>query len=473
MKKVLSILLAIFCVMNLTVVSFAAEEVSHFDEETGTLYMMTENWFEDLGIEETDEALFAFCGKVKTVYFDEECGIADNFTYCLYFYNLEKIVVDEDSTEWFVYDNALYYNAVSDGEEVCGLVYYPAKCPDKDIVLHPDATQILLSTFYVYDVVIDTIFMNENEYNLYVVDEGQFQKIVNNSAGEGNFMNLKFTNIYVNDAQESIDAIGKSFNYSFETYNKRLEYECFTVYYLDCNAGNDEKCDEVLNRIGKITNEIECPEDTDDTAAMSEYYDTLYSRVSEYINTLDYVEYTEEAHALAGRPVEEYAYYKAEIDYCYNLYLFFNNRGNPVKPLSTLTSGTCGKGVEWAIDRENGVLSITGNGAIADNYSGFDVFKDIVATVGIGNGITAIGENVFTGFTALTETKFDGTQVQWDAVAVAEGNDDLLKNVTVNPDPIVEPEEEPTLGDKIVGFFNKISNFFIKVFDWFKNLLGI
>lgn len=476
MKKLSSILLAILCVMNLTVVSFAAEEVSHFDEETGTLYLLTENWFEDLGFEETDEAVFAFGGKVKTVYFDEKCNITENFDYCLFFYNLEKIVVDEDSTEWFVYDNALYCNYVDGDEECCALVYYPAKCLDKDIVLHPDATQILLSTFYVYDEVFDTIFMNENEYNLYVIGDGQFQKIMNDISGEGNFMNLKLTNIYVNDTQESIDAIEKSLKHTFETYNKRLEYECFTVYYLDCIAGNDEKYDEVLNGIGKITDEIEYPEDTDDTAAMSEYYDTLYSRVIEYINTLDYVEYTEEAHALAGRPAEEYAYDKAYIDYCYNLYLFFNNRGNPVKPLSTLTSGNCGEGAEWAIDRENGVLSITGNGAISDNYSGFDVFKGIITTVEIGNGITAIGENVFTGFTALTETKFDGTQSQWDAVAVAEGNDDLLKNVTVIPDPPVDPEqpkEEPTFWDKVVAFFNEVANFFIKIFDWFKNLLGI
>ncbi len=475
MKKLLSILLAILCVMNLTVVSFAAKEVSYFDEETGTLYLMTENWIEDLGIEETDEALLAFCGKVKTVYFDEKCNITDNFSICIYFNNLEKIVVDEDSTEWFVYDNALYYNAISGDEEVCGLAFYPAKCPDKDIVLHPDATQFILSAFYVYDPVL-YVRPNENEYNLYVVDEGQFQKIINDSAGEGNFLHLKFTNIYVNDTQESIDAIGENSQYSFETYNKRLEYECFTVYYFECNAGNDEKCDEILNRIGKIADEVEYPENTDDTAAMSEYYDTLYCRVSEYINTLDYVEYTEEAHALAGRPAEEYAYYKAEIDYCYNLYLFFKNRGNPIKPLSILTSGICGEGVEWAIDRENGVLSITGNGAISDNYSGFDAFKGIVTTVEIGNGITAIGENVFTGFTALTETKFDGTQAQWDAVAVAEGNDDLLKNVTVNPDPPVEPEqpeEEPTFWDKVVAFFNEVANFFIKIFDWFKNLLGI
>lgn len=464
MKKLLSILLAILCAMNLTVISFAAEEVSYFDEETGTLYLMTENWFEDLGIEETDEELFAFCEKVKTVYFDEKCNITDNFSICIYFNNLEKIIVDEDSTEWFVYDNALYYNAVNDGEKVCGLAFYPAKCPDKDIVLHPDATEFMVEAFNVYNPEFDEVFLNENEYNMYIIDEEQFRKIKGESTGIGNLMFIKFANIYVNDTQESIDEIIEEFECTLETYNKTIAVLAAGLCYFGLDDGEHEE------NIERIVKEIEVPEDTDDLVAINEYHNAVYSGVLDYISSIGYVEYTEEAHAqMVGIP-EKYAYYKASYDFYYDLFTFIRDRGNPVKPLSTLTSGTCGEGVEWAIDRENGVLSITGNGAISDNYSGFDVFKGIVTTVEIGSGITAIDENVFTGFTAITETKFDGTQTQWDAVAVAEGNDDLLKNVTVNPDPIVEPEEEPTLGDKIVGFFNKVADFFVRIYNWIINL---
>lgn len=470
MKKLLSILLAILCVMNLTVVSFAAEDVSYFDEETGTLYMMTENWIEDLKIEETDEALLAFCGKVKTVYFDEKCDIADNFAYCFYFCNLEKIVVDEDSTEWFVYDNALYCNFVDGEEECCALVCYPVKCPDKDIVLHPDATQFVTEGFNIYNPEFGEVFLNENEYNLYIVEEGQFEKIKGDFAGIGNMMYIKFANIYVNDTQESIDET-LIFEYlDLETLSKMVAFEYFTVYYSYCN---EEKFDEFTDKMDEIQSEIVAPEDTDDPVAMKEYYTTLYSNWLDYANTFDYEEYTEELHAQMGREPENYAYHKAFINLYYDLYVFCRDRGNPVKPLSTLTSGNCGEGAEWAIDRENGVLSITGNGAIADNYSGFDVFKGIVTTVEIGNGITAIGENVFTGFTALTETRFDGTQSQWNAVAVVEGNDDLLKNVTVNPDPPVEPEqpkEEPNSWDKVVDFFEKVGDFFVSIYEWFVNL---
>lgn len=467
LKKGLALFLALICAMNLAVVSFAQEEeVSYFDEETGTLYLMTENWFEDLGIEETDEALFAFCGKVKTVYFDEKCGIAEYFAYCLYFYNLEKILVDEDSTEFFVYDNALYCNYIDGDEERCALVCYPVKCPDKDIVLYPEATQFMIEGFNIYNPELDGVVLNENEYNLYIVEEGQFEKIKGDLAGIGNMMYIKFANIYVNDTQESIDETHIFKSLDLETFSKMVAFEYFTVYY---QYYNEERYDEFTDKMDEIQSEIVAPEDTDDPVAMKEYYTALYSGWLDYANTLDHVEYTEELHAQMGREPEGYAYYKALTNCYYDLYVFCRDRGNPIKPLSTLTSGTCGEGVEWAIDRESGVLSITGNGAIADNYSGFDVFKNIVTTVAIGNGITAIGENVFTGFTALTETKFDGTQAQWNTVAVADGNDDLLKNVTVNPDPPVEPAE-PTFGEKVAEFFEKVKDFFVGIYEWFANL---
>lgn len=76
MKKLLSVLLAILCVMNLTVVSFAAEEtlissgscgdnvVWQFDEKTGTLTISGEGAMKDY---ETSEApWYDYCLSIKT-----------------------------------------------------------------------------------------------------------------------------------------------------------------------------------------------------------------------------------------------------------------------------------------------------------------------------------------------------------------------------------------------------------------------
>ncbi|MBO5420564.1 MAG: hypothetical protein J6A67_01305 [Clostridia bacterium] len=468
LKKGLALFLALVCAMNLAVVSFAQEEkVSYLDEETGTLYLMNDNWFEDLKIGETEDEIYAFVDKVKVLHIDEGFDIDSNGTIWLSFSNLEKIIIDEDITKWFVYDNAVYYNYSGDEGEACIFVYYPPKCKDKDIVLHPDATQLSPEAFQLWDNIKGEMLPYTNEYNLYIVGDGQFDRIKNDRTVV-NFLYFKFTNVYVNDTRESIGEIMEPYGCTLDVLNKNLIYSSFNAYYY--YRYNSEKYSEHSDALSKIYEEVEQPQDPEDLVALNEYNDAIYSKFLEYIDKYEYTEFTEEEYALTGNQGENYAYMKMFVDYYYALYLYYNNRGNPVKPLSTLTSGTCGEGVEWAIDHESGVLSITGNGAIADNYSGFDVFKNIVTAVEIGNAITAIGENVFTGFTALTETKFDGTQAQWNTVAVADGNDDLLKNVTVNPDPPVEPEEEPTLGDKIVGFFNKIADFFVKIYNWIINL---
>ncbi len=481
MKKILSVLLAILCMMSLTTVSFAAEDVSYFDEETGTLYLMNENWDKDLEIGETEDEIYAFIEKVKVLYFDEGFDIDSNGTIWLSFSNLEKIIIDEDITEWFVYDNALYYNYSGDEGEACIFAYYPPKCKDKDIVLHPDATQVSADSFQIWDYIKGELLPYTNGYNLYIVGEGQFGRLKSDHTVIS-LLSIKFTNIYVNDTQESIDEIIKPYGYTLDVLNKNLTCSIFSAYYYYRYAS--EKYSEYSDALSKIYEEVEQPQDQEDLTAVNEYNDAIFSKRLEYIDKYEYTEFTEEEYALTGNQGADYAYMKMMVDYYYDLYLYYNNRGNPVKPLSTLTSGTCGDGAEWAIDRENGVLSITGNGAIADNYSGFDVFKGIVTTVEIGNGITAIGENVFTGFTALTETKFDGTQAQWDAVTVADGNEDLTKNVTVipetpdtpdTPDTPVTPDTpdepaEPTFGEKVAEFFEKVKDFFVGIYEWFVNL---
>lgn len=490
--------------MSLTTVSFAAEEVSYFDEETGTLYLMNENWYEDLGIVETEEALFDFCEKVKIVYFGEEC---DTVGYCFYFYNLEEVVVDDAHANLYVYDKALYTKA----DNV--MIYYPLASDDTDIVLSPDATYIGDSCFVDY---FEQTYVNkiygfyyhpiDKEYSLYINSVEQLQTIMNNNQrSDGTLDRLyyaKFNNIYVNGEKSKIDAVTQEVHpFDQDTWFTSATYTAFWAYmtldyFGDINANDYFKMIDAETIMKDYLEDENFDIDEDTT----EFYRVYFERVVEIWRNCEHNEVTRERFnsvlATAGDETKSvfiehfgdldtaYDVTHKVLESMYNHFLYLYNRGNPIKPLSTLTSGTCGEGAEWAIDRENGVLSITGNGAISDNYSGFDVFKDIVTTVEIGNGITAIGENVFTGFTALTETKFDGTQAQWDAVTVADGNEDLTKNVTVIPEtpdtpdvpdtPVTPdtPDEpaEPTFGEKVVAFFEKVGNFFVSIYEWFINL---
>ena len=512
MKKLLSILLAILCVMNLTVVSFAAEEVSYFDEETGTLILESQEQFEQMF---NDEELIIWYGNeipkwfvenhknIRKVYVGKDflAGEGENyelfyvFAYCP---NIEEVIIDEEHPYYSVYDKAVYT------KDKKMMLYYPIQNDDVDIVLHENTEYIywmcLLDTYEMFLFSSGYYPATDKEYNLYITRQGQLQEMIDYAVGwDMNAESLyyaRYANIYVNETQETLDSLVTSeetdYPYTIDTLYNSAIVSAYTVYfslreYLDEDLFPEEY-DKYVATFEKAQDSIVYPEE-ETFENLCEFYEQLYALTLEGCQRIEIKDFSREEfdYVLAN---DEYSSYETYVemfndeDKAYEFSKevlnksmehahYLTDRGNPMKPLSTLTSGTCGEGAEWAIDRENGVLSITGNGAISDNYSGFDVFKGIVTTVEIGNGITAIGENVFTGFTAITETKFDGTQSQWDAVAMAEGNDDLLKNVTVNPDPPVEPEqpkEEPTSWDKVVAFFEKVGDFFVSIYEWFVNL---
>ncbi|MBQ8228980.1 MAG: leucine-rich repeat protein [Clostridia bacterium] len=64
-------------------------------------------------------------------------------------------------------------------------------------------------------------------------------------------------------------------------------------------------------------------------------------------------------------------------------------------------SGTCGEGVNWSYDKMSKELSIFGNGAIDDNYTGWDSLMFRVKSIVISQGITSIGNRAFDYFMFL------------------------------------------------------------------------
>ena len=66
-------------------------------------------------------------------------------------------------------------------------------------------------------------------------------------------------------------------------------------------------------------------------------------------------------------------------------------------------SGNCGKdgsNVTWTLD-SNGLLTISGEGEMADYYSLWYDQKESIKRVVIENGVTSIGDQAFSGCTGL------------------------------------------------------------------------
>ncbi|MGM9563550.1 MAG: leucine-rich repeat protein [Faecousia sp.] len=73
---------------------------------------------------------------------------------------------------------------------------------------------------------------------------------------------------------------------------------------------------------------------------------------------------------------------------------------------TSVFSGTCGEGVEWTINTVEGLLEITGNGAMDDwpmffSSTPWNAYADTIKEVRIDDGITHIGENAFYRFSNL------------------------------------------------------------------------
>lgn len=62
---------------------------------------------------------------------------------------------------------------------------------------------------------------------------------------------------------------------------------------------------------------------------------------------------------------------------------------------------TCGENATWSFDKISGKLTISGTGAISDNYIGWESFKSGIKNVEISDGITKIGAQAFENCTSL------------------------------------------------------------------------
>ena len=98
-------------------------------------------------------------------------------------------------------------------------------------------------------------------------------------------------------------------------------------------------------------------------------------------------------------------------------------------PEETFVSGECGENVAWSLDRETGVLTISGSGAMEDYIlsrggsepAPWSAYASEITSVVIEDGVTAIGENAFAGcenlasvtipdsVTSIGENAFSGT----------------------------------------------------------------
>ncbi|MBQ7546060.1 MAG: leucine-rich repeat protein [Clostridia bacterium] len=83
-------------------------------------------------------------------------------------------------------------------------------------------------------------------------------------------------------------------------------------------------------------------------------------------------------------------------------------------------SGTCGASgnvydVRWTLDKDSGVLTISGTGAMKDYYSGtapWTKFCDLIKTVSIGSGVTKLGDYAFYNCTSLASVTIPDSVTQ-------------------------------------------------------------
>ena len=84
------------------------------------------------------------------------------------------------------------------------------------------------------------------------------------------------------------------------------------------------------------------------------------------------------------------------------------DEGNKVnRKLLDTYSGTCGTNVQWSLNTNTGKLTISGSGKMTDYFDGADVpwynyTDDCIKSVTIGNGVTTIGVQAFSGCHVLT-----------------------------------------------------------------------
>ncbi|MBO4288674.1 MAG: leucine-rich repeat protein [Lachnospiraceae bacterium] len=91
-----------------------------------------------------------------------------------------------------------------------------------------------------------------------------------------------------------------------------------------------------------------------------------------------------------------------------------NNPLKNAKKVYETTGGTCGNGVIWLLDSENGVLTISGSGPMTD-YPAYKYvpwypsYRPVIKTIEIKEGVTRIGYYAFYGCSLLSDVKIPET----------------------------------------------------------------
>ena len=65
-------------------------------------------------------------------------------------------------------------------------------------------------------------------------------------------------------------------------------------------------------------------------------------------------------------------------------------------------SGTCGENLTWTFVESTGTLTISGSGAMDDNFNYNSAPLNNILVVVIEDGVTSIGDNAFCGCSSLT-----------------------------------------------------------------------
>lgn len=129
----------------------------------------------------------------------------------------------------------------------------------------------------------------------------------------------------------------------------------------------------------------------------------------------------------------------------------------------TFAQSRWGAAASFTLD-DKGTLTISGSGSIP-GYSGTGSpmysYRDRIRRVILSGELTAIGENVFTGCSGITDVYFDGNRSGWAAFDVKDGNDCLLNALIhlrkieypmVDVHPLDDGEEVPDLDVSVCSF---------------------
>ncbi len=114
----------------------------------------------------------------------------------------------------------------------------------------------------------------------------------------------------------------------------------------------------------------------------------------------------------------------------------------------TATSGTCGSDISWTLD-DNGTLTVSGSGELNDLYStAFYEYKDSIKNVIIGEGIDAIGADVFEECAGIESVSLPDTlaAIGYEAFRGCIG----LKEITL-PDSLTTIGFNEFLGSGLTG----------------------